>query len=911
LKKLPEAGSFRDPIDLDLSRICFRDENLEEMGAFRSKRMQGDSPGGTDGGFRTRLVAVVAVVAALLAWLWPIGIGGRMPAGGDVTQFFLGLMGFLGEALRDGELPVWNDLWGYGFPGLAESQIGACYPPHVVLYGRMFTEAAYVASLVLHTLWGGLGAFWASRRMGVSGVGAALSAFAWSSSGFFLIHLAHPWGYTTGCWMPWAWGLGWSILAPGGRTSRAAPFLLSVVLVLQVLPGHFQLAFQTQVTLALMVLWATLGRWAADLRRRRREPAAPIEGPGPSLRRAVAVTLAVAAVFPLAAIQLRPTARLAELAGGQRDFEYLSGFAETPVHLANLVAPGLFHRSTAWRPILWDPLHTSPEECLVYIGLVPLFLAVLAMVKEFRRDAAVRLLTILALVTLYLSLGPYVPGFRVLIELPGFSFFRAPSRWSLATSLALAILAGKAFDRWREWPRPGRWIRCLVVVAALWIAAALGLVELAVRGTAETGWPRVAGWFDRAFKAMPWYGEPTLLKPDPTFREVMARARRPADEPHLPAELPPSVVLQKSVNPRSVVGQRGMIYVRELWETAVWLILIGIAAGTDRPGDRRTRAAPALLLLLTFLDLWTLGRHRLIDTEPIRPLAEQSPVLARLAQERRGARIASNLGNLPILEGLAPIVAYRTLNLPALESLTKLAQDPLIGPYEPMVRAALRATGTRLRIFHPVEIRLAKLRARTELPGEPIDDPALARWLYGASWASEQGDWVNRFLVWRVDELPAKAWFLPLTDGDEESILDGWTGDPDSLLPLFDRADPLPVESSRPEDRTVLVQADEPGWVIVSQLDDPQWSARWIGLDNQGEFREEIRPAFRKPGDIAGGWQAIQVPFHGRWRLRLTYQPRDVVEGAGISLIAWIGWAFCALVAALRRRGGTGRRNHE
>src|SRR5262249_25330645 len=118
---------------------------------------------------RTRLAAVVAVVVALLAWLWPIGIGGKMPVGWEVTQFFLGLMGFLGEALRDGELPVWNDLWGYGFPGLAESQMGVFYPPHVVLYGRMFTEAAYVASLVLHTLWGGLVAFWASRGSGASG----------------------------------------------------------------------------------------------------------------------------------------------------------------------------------------------------------------------------------------------------------------------------------------------------------------------------------------------------------------------------------------------------------------------------------------------------------------------------------------------------------------------------------------------------------------------------------------------------------------------------------------------------------------------------------------------------------------------------------------------------------------------
>ena len=50
----------------------------------------------------------------------------------------------------------------------------------------------------------------------------------------------------------------------------------------------------------------------------------------------------------------------------------------------------------------------------------------MALVREWRRDAAVRLLAILLLATLVLSLGPYVPGFRLLIRLPGFSFFRAP-----------------------------------------------------------------------------------------------------------------------------------------------------------------------------------------------------------------------------------------------------------------------------------------------------------------------------------------------------------------------------------------------------------------------------------------------------------------------------------------------------
>src|SRR3954467_3735726 len=85
----------------------------------------------------------LALAVAVSAWLWPIGLGGRMPVGGDVTQFSMGLMATLGRALRAGQIPLWNDQWGFGFPGLAESQMGYYYPPHAVLYRFLSVEVAY------------------------------------------------------------------------------------------------------------------------------------------------------------------------------------------------------------------------------------------------------------------------------------------------------------------------------------------------------------------------------------------------------------------------------------------------------------------------------------------------------------------------------------------------------------------------------------------------------------------------------------------------------------------------------------------------------------------------------------------------------------------------------------------------
>ena len=250
-----------------------------------------------------------------------------------------------------------------------------------------------------------------------------------------------------------------------------------------------------------------------------------VEGFGkssPGLRggNAVKVAVAMVAVLPLAAMQLWPTYRLSLLAE-PRDYEYLSGFAATPIHLVNYVAPGLFHGSPLWRPLAWDPFHTSPEEHLPYVGLVPLFLALGAICRGFRRDATgVRVLTVLVVATLLLSLGPYVPGFSLWSRLPGFSFFRAPARWSLATGLALCLLAGKGFDGLAAWPRPGRSLVRFVILAALApLVVVLGF-ELALASTERPGWPALASGFDGAQRLLPWAG-------DPDFRALMATARRP------------------------------------------------------------------------------------------------------------------------------------------------------------------------------------------------------------------------------------------------------------------------------------------------------------------------------------------------------------------------------------------------
>jgi hypothetical protein len=137
------------------------------------------------------------------------------------------------------------------------------------------------------------------------------------------------------------------------------------------------------------------------------------------------------------------------------------------------------------------------------------------------------------------------------------------------------------------------------------------------------------------------------------------------------------------------------------------------------------------------------------------------------------------------------------------------------------------------------------------------------------------------------------------------AVFDEWSGDPREILAILEDAQPLAVESLHPEELLISVQSDDPAWVIVPQLADPQWRAHWIDLDDQGAVDDEvILPAFCK-GSRAGGWQRLAVPASGRWILRLEYDASDVVEGTAISAVAWLSWLLAAFSAVIQRWRGS------
>jgi hypothetical protein len=429
------------------------------------------SPGGKGRrGILVRRFAVAAAVAsaatalAALFW-WPLFLGGGF-IGGDVYSYYLPQKVVYTEDLAARELPLWNNRAGHGYPIVGESQTGPFYPCNVVLYGLLPINAAYNVNHLLHYLLAFVFTWLYARSLALSRWAAGLSALVYTY-GWFPPRSCWEWAIIGGAWMPAAFWCAERFL--GTRRVRFA-FALCGVLALQLLAGHFNLAFLTQITL---VPYVALRLFFAD-----RD--LPAETRSRSKRVAGIALAALVCAFGLSALQIAPTWELKQLSQraspGQ---EHNLAHGSIPAwYWSQMVRPWYWYslgtnRDEALResePALGAP--TNQVEAQLYFGLIPLMLALAEAAGTFwTRDRV-------SLVWLLLSVGAlfYTTGWLLGVarHIPGFDFFQGPGRYGVIATLGVGILAAKALDRLRA---TGSLVLGMAVLvsfgAAMWTALTL------------------------------------------------------------------------------------------------------------------------------------------------------------------------------------------------------------------------------------------------------------------------------------------------------------------------------------------------------------------------------------------------------------------------------------------------------
>ncbi len=456
------------------------------------------------------------------------------------------------RAFAAGTFPLWNDLSLHGYPFFGAGQPAVLYPLNLLwILFPVGAAAGWIAALKLWIAGLGMWAF-LRRGLGLGAPAALLGAIGWTFCGPVVVWLGWPQTNVL-VLLPWVC---WATAAWCADGRRGALPALAALTAVAAFGGHVETLFNAGVTAGIWALALLVGR-----------PARAALGRGAALVGAAGLGLALAAVqlVPFATQLLRSAAWAERGTGLQFAAFFPAAYLWTWL-IPNFFGTPLAHLGTGT---------FNYNEQTVYIGILPLIGAALALVGAARGRVARRPVAAWAAVAALAGVLAYGPWLGALLRgLPLLA--RMPAiRWIAPGAFALLVLAAFGFD-WasRGWGRVPRPRLVWGIAAAL---SGLGLVGMAAHGLG----------------VLP---APALVRPLALFYGPYQRYWA-------------------------------------IWGAAVGAASIGLVGlwALARRGNTRGRwAAPGVLALVLVADLWRMG----YGYTPVRPAAElypPDPLLARMA----------------------------------------------------------------------------------------------------------------------------------------------------------------------------------------------------------------------------------------------------------------------------------------
>jgi hypothetical protein len=355
------------------------------------------------------------ILASLLLFFPDVFLGKSGVLSGDHRLQHYPWFWHLWQAVRHFSLPWWTDWNQCGFPLLAEGQIGAFYPPNLLLCLLLPVRWAYNYSVLLHYFLGGLFFFLYARKIGLG------KAAAWWATVIFLFGSSQGglfYNVTSQrvlIWFPLALLLAHRVIE---RSRLSDALSLGAVFALASLGGYQQYAVYAIGFSSLYFLLIGL----------------PHIGAGRGKIRSLAL-LAIALIFSflLALPQWIPFFELSffsSRAGLTEEFAYIGSM--------NPFGPlALFFPS--FQGILGTEL---------YVSVIGLFFVFCALFPRRGRVMWVHLL--LVAISLLLAWGEFSPLYVGAVKLTHIYGFRIPVKFLFFAGFSLAVLSGLGFQNCRD-----------------------------------------------------------------------------------------------------------------------------------------------------------------------------------------------------------------------------------------------------------------------------------------------------------------------------------------------------------------------------------------------------------------------------------------------------------------------------
>lgn len=384
---------------------------------------------------------------------------------GDASLYFARVREFGFDELAHGNLALWNPHVFSGVPFFGGFQSALLYPLNVI-YLVFPLAFALNLDICAHVFMLGFFMYLWVRARGIRPAAAFLSAgIIMFSAPYALRVLAGQ--LTVLSTLAYVPLLLLIIDVIFDRSARKQPLLgpclLGIFVVsMQVLAGYPQSLFMTVVAVGL---YCTLRLAFAQNR----------------IRAALAIAAIAAAPIFVTAIQLFTSFDVGKesIRAGGGSYHFASSYSFPLENLFTLFVPGFFgdflHHDYWGRWNFWD--------VSIFMGITGFILAIYGSI--YGENSKKRFSGILTLCLLGIALGRYTPAYTFLYEyVPGFSSFRAPSKFLFHTMIFGAMLAGIGADTLIQ--KPQRASRIAIVAFALALSLGLGTAWLALTAASTT-----------------------------------------------------------------------------------------------------------------------------------------------------------------------------------------------------------------------------------------------------------------------------------------------------------------------------------------------------------------------------------------------------------------------------------------
>lgn len=326
-----------------------------------------------------------------------------------------------------GSIPLWSPTILSGYPFFANPLSGLWYFPG--WFALIFPlPLGFNITIILHMLWGAAGMYLLLRTMRVDHPAALFGALAFESMPKMFAHLGA--GHLTLMYaIPWTPWLIWAAYQRKYKQERPAYLYPSIVMAIIFLADVRWCVYAAILWVTWEFAYAKHGWWNTL---------------GRILPRIFIATMLAA---PLAIPLLEYTALSSRIHMAVEDVLI---FSLPPERLLGILFPD------------FGGLH----EWMVYLGGVVIVFALLGITWPASRKQSNYWVGVLVL-SIVFSLGSYLPGMKMVAELPGVSLLRVPSRTLFLTGIAASILAALALNHMLTGIRTGEATRARLMLTAL------------------------------------------------------------------------------------------------------------------------------------------------------------------------------------------------------------------------------------------------------------------------------------------------------------------------------------------------------------------------------------------------------------------------------------------------------------